>query len=315
MPFRKVLHLGKPHFLGDAVTTEPMMRALLSRGDLVSMRALQPILDLYEGYHPNLERILGTKSSRLTAMFREAKELRERKFDLAILTNRSFRSALVAKLARIPIRSGHSTDRRAFLLTHHVPYDELRSEVECNLDLIRLVGLDAEFSLPRLQVSDAEKQAVADEMSGIAFGVQPGARFAEKQYPIEKMGEAIRQIVSPNERILFVGGKDEWDDADKLAKSLPCQVWNVAGKTDIRGLMARLSHLKLMLGNDTGVMHIAAAVGVPTITLFGPKPSSKWGYSQAPHLPIQAPNNDLSQLDPVWLADQVKERLMTGGRV
>jgi ADP-heptose:LPS heptosyltransferase len=86
-----------------------------------------------------------------------------------------------------------------------------------------------------------------------------------------------------------------------LKAALKEPVVDLIGRSSIRQTLAVLSTMNAAVGSDTGVMHLAAALGVPTVTAFGPTPAIKWGHHYAPHQVIQAPNQDLSQLDPTVL--------------
>jgi len=281
------------NYLGDTVMASPLVRTVAAESNVMSVLG-SPVTEqiirfpnFNAGFHDpgNLANVAN--------LFRQAKALRSKKVEAAFLVNRSFRSALLVRLAGIPTRVGHSTEGRAMLLTHRVPYDDDTNEAQSYLDLARAIGLDPEFAVPELWVSDAELATGAKLLQGATVGIQPGARHEYKQIPVGLQRELILRIRELGFRIACFGGNEE----RRLLEHLPAPDTNLVGTTTIRETIGALANLKLMVGGDTGVMHLAAAVGTPTVTAFGPTPAKKWGWFESPHQVVQAPDGDISKLE------------------
>lgn len=225
----------------------------------------------------------------------EAKRLRAESFDVAFLINRSFRSALTAWLARIPARVGHATEHRAFLLTHKIPFDSTRFEAANYSDLLEAFGLTVNFGRVRLTVTEAEKQRGRDLLQGSEIGIQPGASFAAKTLPADKLTEVARRLQGAGYRLALIGGKGEERFGEELHLREPAV--NLIGACSLRESMGVVAGLKACVGGSTGIMHIAAAVGCPTVTVFGPTLSSKWGHLYTPHETIQILSGNIEDMD------------------
>lgn len=283
----KRLLVSMKSYLGDAVMTQPLIEALERAGyelTLNTSKAAHAVL------HTPTE--LGfrelSRPKTLRDILRKAKLLREESFDVALLVNRSFRAALVARLAGIPRRIGHPSEGRSPLLTDRVPYDESKFEAWSLLELARPLGVSADLVRPRLYVSDAERESGRARLEGATIGVQPGARYPLKQLPLEVTRRVASALQAQGHRIAFLGGPEESEDAAKLQASLQEPVVNLVGKTSIRETIGVLANLRSAFGSDTGLMHMAAASGCPVVQVFGPTPAVKWGHDYPPHRVLRA---------------------------
>lgn len=230
------------------------------------------------------------------AVISHSMELRRSRFGVCVLLNRSFRAALVAKLAGIPRRVGHASEGRTGLLTDAVPFDEDKFEAYCSLDLARALGLNAPDVHPRLAITEAEIRVGDRLRAGGDVGMQPGARFPEKQLPEAVLEEVARRLQAQGRRLVLLGGKEEQGDAARLASRLSSPVVDLVGKTSLRETLGVLAGLDAMVGADTGVMHLGVGVGCPTVTIFGPTPIKKWGHDYPPHRVLLAPEGKMTNV-------------------
>jgi heptosyltransferase-2 len=303
------LLLSLKAYLGDAVMAAPLVDALARNYRHVSVLTAPFVEPLLWGPDRTLEYLPLRRDRSPWAVIRHAIELRRYRFDAVVLLNRSFRAALVARLAGIPRRVGHASEGRTALLTDPVPFDTEKFEAYCSLDLARALGLDAPDALPRLPLTVAERERGGALRSGGDVGLQPGARFPEKQLPAVVLEEVARELQRQGRQIVLLGGKEEQADAARLAGCLEHPVVDLVGKTSLRETLGVLAGLRAMTGADTGVMHLAAGVGCPTVTVFGPTPAAKWGHAYEPHRVLRAPGGRMADVEAVTILDSVAEVL------
>ena len=196
--------------------------------------------------------------------------LRDHNFDLVIDLQGLFRSGLLTWATRAPIRVG-STNAREFgglFCTHLAPvHTWWQHAIERYLTVAEFLGLGrdpVEFIFP---TDDTDRQFVNELLPNQPFAVLlPATNWETKQWPVENFAaliEPLRQRFGLES--VLAGGPD----AAKLAPSLPGAI-NLAGKTSLRQLIAVLERADLVIANDTGPMHIAAALKRPLVTMFGP---------------------------------------------
>jgi heptosyltransferase-2 len=281
------------NYIGDTVMASPMVRVVARISgalDILGPPVTEQILrfpDFRSRFHDpgNL--------GNLRQLLRTAKSVREGHYDVAILVNRSFRSALLVRLAGITKRVGHDTERRGFLLTDRIPYDLDRNEALCYVDLVRsFTQIEPDEERPRLELTAQELERGARAIDGAEVGIQLGARHDYKQIPIHTWRKFLSQIPG-GKKVAFIGGPEE----RSLLGEVASHGTDLVGKTDLRGTMGALANLKVMVGGDTGVMHLAAALGTPTITVFGPTPAKKWGWFESPHQVLRSPQNVIENIE------------------
>lgn len=227
------------------------------------------------------------------ALWQTLPDLRRERFDLAILFQNAFEAALLARLAGIPHRIGFATQGRSHLLTCRLqrgPEYRNRHQIGDYLELVAaserlFCGTDFrpddESPLPRLICRDTE-QAAGDRLlrtRGLSESVGPlvalnvGATNSRaKCWPADHYGALARHLgESQRAKILLIGGPGEIESANAVARAANTpDLINLAGATTLGELLGILNRCALVISNDTGPAHIAAALGRPTLTLFGP---------------------------------------------
>jgi ADP-heptose:LPS heptosyltransferase len=200
-------------------------------------------------------------------------------------------------MAGIRRRVGHATEGRGFLLTESLRYDPDRFEADCYLDLAAAAGIDvSEAPAPNLYISDEERAVGREMLQGATVAVQPGARYAEKQIPLDCMVEVVSALQQKGGTVAMVGGADEVVAGQALLSHLDRPVVDLIGKCSIRQTLGVLANLRAAIGSDTGLMHLAAGVGCPTITVFGPNSPEKWGHQRPPHRVLLAPGGNMAEV-------------------
>jgi ADP-heptose:LPS heptosyltransferase len=280
--------------LGDVTLTTPLIRALRKSFPEAHLAALvrayaEPVL---RG-NPRLDEVLVDdpegEHAGLSGVFRLAGLLRRRRFDTALLLLPTTRLAWAMLLAGIPRRIG--VGRRVYqVITGTRPvlrsYDPLRSEADYCLDLGRAIGARDDGLTTEVFLSDAERAAgarlLADAGIGedsVAVGIHPGSGGSAPNWPPEVWTELAGTLLEdPRVHVVLTGGPAERPLAAPFA-DLP-RVTDLVGRLDLRATMGVLARLHVLVSSSTGTMHLAAALGVPTVALFCPLPACHpdlWG--------------------------------------
>lgn len=308
----RVVILLKHRFLGDAIVATPLLAAVkqvfpestlhvVTGQGAAQLLAHHPAIDALHTYGSGTaDRSKEGAKKLLQAAWALGGELREEiRPELVFVVDRAFRAAVVACRMGARQRVGFNTEGRGLLLTHRVKYDPLRAEAECALDLLRALAPGPYPARPRLYTTPEERLAGRALLpEGPLLGLQPGASHGYKQWPLERLAALADQLgQSQRLRVVLVGGPEEVGAAEALKALLkrPVAV-DLTGKTKLRETMGLLSHLTLFLGNDTGVNHIAAALGTPTVALFGPTPAHKWGWDGPRNRILVAPDQKMESI-------------------
>ena len=294
MLYKRVLAILKG-FLGDAVMVTPLLEGLACQEKLeVHVLTTKGVVSLLEDTFPMVHFHVQRHLQKPTELLQQTRELRVLNCDAAIVVNRSFRSALVAALARIPVRVGHNTDHRGWLLTRSIPHDLYKYEPASYLELAQLADLRLAEVHPHLEANQELLEPTKQKLQGATIGVQPGARHPWKRIPMPVLAEVVRDL-QKDSTVVLMGGAEEKEFGEALEKELEIKPLNLIGAFSLKESVAAGTHLKVLIGGDTGLMHIAAAAGCPTVTLFGPTFASKWGHHYEPHQVLVAQSRDMSE--------------------
>jgi heptosyltransferase-2 len=268
------------NWIGDAVMSLPALRALRERFPQarISLLAMPWVADLY-GREPFCDEVIPWRAQRgfrdLGEKWRVGRALSDRQFDLAIILPNSFDSAMHAWIARIPRRIGFDRDARGWLLTDRIPRiqsgDTPSHQSYHYLELLRRAGLiDAlpDEIVIRLDGASAAREEGRKRLGeGRIIGVCPGAAFGgAKRWAPDRFAAAARQLAG---RIVLFGSRDEVPICDEVNRHLGGEAQSFAGATSLGEFIELLAACDLVLTNDSGPMHVASALGVPTVAVFG----------------------------------------------
>ena len=241
---------------------------------------LRPLVaDLMET-HPYVDTcIVDTKSQeRYRSLMGLMRQIHRAAFDVAVVLHpTSFRNALLPFLARVPIRVGTNVNGRGRLLTASCKDDTSVHEVHRYLRVLHLLDIDTGSNSLEFWHTDTDRQMLqvfldVEDVSSTdrLIALNLGTTWRTKRWNIANFAEVIEQIthLAPDVRIILTGSSNELALAEALPTSLP--IINFIGKTSILQLGALLERCEVCLTCDSGPMHIAAAVGTPTVALFGP---------------------------------------------
>lgn len=282
-----------PNWIGDAVMCEPAVRGLQSLFPEAQLTILaKPAVSELFIAHPGLHSVLvyddtGAHAG-ISGKWSLAGMLRRHRFDLAVLFQNAFEAAFLAWLAGIPRRYGYATDGRVLFLTEPVA---VRSravpvhQVEYYWNLLRPLGMAGGATLPALFVSadedrllDTRLTSAGIDSSDLIIGINPGSTYGSaKRWLPDRFADVVKRLVRQLEQaesahvaVVILGAKGEESLGKGIAAQLDRRSVVLSGATTIRELMAVVKRCRLLITNDTGPMHIAAAFGVPVVAVFGP---------------------------------------------
>lgn len=219
----------------------------------------------------------------------QIREWRKRKFDLALLFQNAFEAAFIPFFAGVPIRLGYATESRQTLLTHPLPLPDWRSsrhEVFYYLYLVTALEQllyesssiceqppDASIEISDQRRSEAVEllraHGVSEEESVVA--ICPGSiNSRAKRWPSAAYAMLADRLIDAQRKVLLIGSRDEVDVSNEVVGRMRNRPTVLTGKTTLDQITSVLSAVDLIVTNDTGPAHIGAALGRPTIVIFGP---------------------------------------------
>jgi len=264
-----------PQWIGDAVMTQPLLARLAARGERLSVAALPWVAPVYRAM-PLVDDVieLPLAHGRLDWGVRKriAAGLKHR-FEAAYVLPNSLKAALIPWLARIPLRVGYFGEGRLVLLNRRLPNPRGRPPmVEFYSALAGPPTAAAER--PWLQLDAAVLRAAAQ-----AVGAQPGAYWVfapgaeygpAKRWPAEHYAALARTLHARDDLpVLLLGSSQEAPLCEQIALAAPGACRVLAGSTSLLEAMALIASSRGVVSNDSGLMHVAAAFGVPQVAVFG----------------------------------------------
>ncbi len=290
MQFQKIL-VRATNWIGDAVMSVPALQALRAQfpDAHLSILARPWVAGLY-GREPFCDELIPYEAPRgwtgLRQKWNVAGEIHERSFDCAILLQNAFEAAGLTAAARIPVRIGYDRDARGFLLTDSIPVPK-PGEAPVHqrfyyLELLKRAKLIESYAVDApIRLAGAESAAAVGrrrfEKAGIVgpvVGVSPGAAYgAAKRWLPERFADAGLKIAQElGASVAIFGSHEERHICEAVQTGIEragAKCVNFAGSTSLAQFVEFAAACDLYLTNDSGPMHIASALGVPTVAVFG----------------------------------------------
>ena len=266
-------------FIGDVILSTALVDSLFQAGHTVGFVAKPEAAPLLE-YDKRISALFvydkhGIDSG-IGGLYTTSKKIRESTFDVAVIPHRSLRSALLGWLAGIPRRIGFSTSAGKWFLTDRVVYEKYCHEIIRNHLLLAPFGVTDKPAVPVIHTTEADKETarlffesntISEKHGLIGFGA--GSKWFTKQWGISRYSELAKLIIRRTDyRIICFGGKEEQELGETIKKVSPARI--VVSALSLRESAEALKRVSVVISNDNGLMHLAAAVGVPVIALFGP---------------------------------------------
>jgi lipopolysaccharide heptosyltransferase II len=290
---RQIKLRGKEKFLvirtdrmGDVILSTPVLEAIKSEfpkshlcvmlssytADVVRNNPLvdDVIIDDYEQEGGGLGQLLQV-----------VREIRKRGFDVAILLRPTFRLALILFLGGVKYRIGTGFRFYQMLFNRKI-YEHrkvnLRHEAEYNLDLLRPLGITPKRIWPRVYLSSQEDQFASQIFQDLNFApdepvvlIHPGSGNSSLNLSPRRFTQVADKLIQEfGAKIIFTGTAGEKELIDSIMRSMEGEAFDLSGKTDLRQLAAVLKRCDAVVTNSTGPMHLAVAVGTPTVAIFCP---------------------------------------------
>jgi heptosyltransferase-2 len=288
-PDRRAILIVPYMWIGDFVRCHTVVRLLQQRFpgrpiDVLTTTMVAPLLDYMPGVRQGVVVDLPRKQLPLPQYYRLAQRLRAQGYGQVLVMPRTWKSALAPWLAGIPLRTGFAGEAR-FGLLNDLRWGERalpRMIDRCGaLALPKGEKLPANWPAPELVVPAPEVTAwraqlgLADNARRIvAFA--PGAVGPSKRWPSEYYAELARRLTAEGASVWVLGGPGESALAAEIAAGDPSHIRDLTG-SDLRNAILALAAADLAVSNDSGLLHIAAAMGTPTIGIFGP--TSPWHWA------------------------------------
>jgi heptosyltransferase-2 len=280
--------------IGDVVLSLPVA-SVLRRAFPNSYLAMlvQPLVREVVSGQPDLSEVLfdGPCDGGVKGFFRLVRQLKNDRFDAALVLHPTLRLALMLALARIPVRVGTGYRSYSFLFNRRV-YEHrkhsARHEAEYNLSLARRLGVDSGILEFKLFIPQAAEEAVdaflnEKQWSGCRplVVIHPGTRASSLDWPLESFSRLAAEIIRQTGAcIVLSGGPDEAKLAHRLMAGISGKIDQVADRFNMKEMCALFKRADLFISNSTGPLHLARAVGAEVIGLYPPlTPASprRWG--------------------------------------
>lgn len=292
-PDKKILIRGV-NWIGDAILTLPGIKAIRhAYPDAHISLLVKPWVSEIFHNNPDIDEIIlyDENFKGITGKIKLAKILREKNFDEAILFQNAFDAALISWLAGIPERKGYKRDGRGFLLTTALPVTKdilSKHQVYYYLNILRSADTVISEVHPYLPITDEERQWARTLLNSkletrnthLLIGINPGATYGSaKRWPAERFAELINKAINELDgKVIIFGSASEAGIADEIIESAGAMhgsppshthILNMSGKTTLRQLAALIAECDTFITNDSGPMHIASALFIPVVAIFG----------------------------------------------
>jgi len=255
--------------IGDAVLSSGLVRRLADEMPDASFTVVAGPLSapLFECV-PNLEALIVLRKKSFAGHWFDLwRRTRRRSWGLIVDLRGSMISKFLKRRKRAVHRSADETGRHKVLEAAH------------------LLALDDDPPAPHLYIDEGRRAAAAELTAGAGpiLALGPAANWVGKVWPVERFANTANRLLGPDGpmaggRLMILGGPEDVRSVDELRRAVPKErLIDLVGQADLLTAAACLAHARLFIGNDSGLMHLAAAVGTPTLGLFGPSDDRLYG--------------------------------------
>ncbi len=290
--FKKIL-VFRSGMIGDVLMTTPLLKSIrkkFPKADITylvgdwSKKAIQG--------NPNIDSIITFDDriifkKKITKLIRLIRQIRKQRFDLCLVLDKHYLIGILAWLFKIPTRIGFNRSGEGFANNFNIPFTGKKHEIEYNMDIAKFLGADSndkqmEINLTKKDTEFANKFLKKYKNKKKLIGISPGAaqnpgqNMPLKRWPTENYAE-LADILSKKATIILVGGPGDIKIAEKMNSFMKAKPINAVGIIALKESAALIKKCRLFITHDSGPMHLSAAVGTPTIALFGPTQPKRFG--------------------------------------
>ncbi len=279
-----------PNWIGDAVMSEPFIRCLNQTLDQITVLATPWVAPVYRAMSSKLDVIEGDFSHgkiELAKRRQIAQRIKDRQFDQAFVLPNSWKSILIPILSKIPKIYGYQGEFRSTFLAKYLPNPPQKNRppmVNHYLDLAKLINIQLDFpqeNRPQLRVEAFTQNQAKEVLQSLPhpekfYILAPGAEFGPaKQWPVQHFAALSAQLLQddPFSSIVLLGSSKDRVICDEILRKidvdLHSNILNLSGLVSLDQSIALIPLAKGLASNDSGLMHIAAAFGIPQIAFYG----------------------------------------------
>jgi heptosyltransferase-2 len=272
-----------PSWIGDTLLAQPLLRRLHEKLRYVSIDALAPpwcipLLARMPEINEVIPSPFGHGELKLRARWKFGRALARRKYDQAIVLPNSFKSALIPFFADIPLRAGYIGESRYGLLnlTHKLGRTKLPLMAERYAQLAEKPGAELQRPLPQVRlevdpINTARTTARLDlDRSRPVAALCPGAEYGPaKRWPARHFAALARMLAARGYTVWLIGSVKDAELGEDIRAQSGGACANLCGKTDLAAAIDLIACAKIVVSNDSGLMHVAAALGKPLVALYG----------------------------------------------
>jgi heptosyltransferase-2 len=274
------------NWLGDAILTTPVFKAIKEKypSVYVAVMCVNRVKEIFEN-NPYIDEIIvfdeKEEQKNLSAKLEFIKSLKTKSFDTAFFIHRSFTRILICFLAGIKNRIGYQRHKNSFILTTKVnPSREYIHRQDYYLYLFEATGIPITdrmpqvFPLPRFKDKFSKVISDVKEKYSYIAGINPAANWLLKRWPASNFSILCDRLIKELKcAVIFVGAAKDSVIAEEVIFEMKEPSYNLCGRTNLKELGALMGEMGIFISNDSGPAHLAAALGIKTIVLFGPTSS------------------------------------------
>ena len=271
------------NWFGDCLMTTPVFKAIKDKFPAAHLGVMAPerVSGVFED-NPFIDQVIifdeNKQQKGLLAKLRFINYLKQQKFDTVFLIHRSLTRALICWLAGIKSRIGHRRLKSLLILTHAVAAPKMPlHRQDYYLSLFQDQDILVKEKIPSFFIPDKIQKQVdvslqgIKQSSGFMVGINPSANWELKRWPAENFARVADWLIEQFKvAVIFVGAKSDQKVILRVMEKMKFPAYDFSGKTNLKQLAALIKNTSLFISNDSGPAHLAAALAVPTLVLFGP---------------------------------------------